>query len=44
LVVARPRLATGLAIGQVTFYVPLAVIGKPLPGKSLAERWSSASA
>lgn len=33
-----------LAIGQVTFYVPLALIGKPLPGKSPAEQWSSASA
>ena len=33
-----------LAIGQVTFYVPLALIGKPLPGKSPAEQWSPASA
>jgi hypothetical protein len=33
-----------LAIGQVTFYVPLALIGKPLPGKSPAEQWTSASA
>ncbi len=32
-----------LAIGQVTFYVPLALIGKPLPGKSPAEQWSPAS-
>jgi len=33
-----------LAIGQVTFYVPLALIGKPLPGKSPAEQWLPASA
>ncbi len=33
-----------LAIGQVTFYVPLALIGKPLPGKSPAEQWAPASA
>jgi alkylhydroperoxidase family enzyme len=33
-----------LAIGQVTFYVPLALIGKPLPGKSPAEQWTPASA
>ncbi|NBH12123.1 carboxymuconolactone decarboxylase family protein [Amycolatopsis sp. SID8362] len=32
-----------LAIGQVTFYAPLAVIGKPLPGKSPAEQWVPAS-
>lgn len=32
-----------LAIGQVTFYVPLALIGKPLPGKSPAEQWTPAS-
>jgi alkylhydroperoxidase family enzyme len=33
-----------LAIGQVTFYVPLALIGKPLPGKSPSEQWTQASA
>jgi AhpD family alkylhydroperoxidase len=33
-----------LAIGQVTFYMPLALIGKPLPGKSPAEQWLPASA
>lgn len=33
-----------LAIGQVTFYMPLALIGKPLPGRSPAEQWSQASA
>ncbi|MEV6338497.1 carboxymuconolactone decarboxylase family protein [Nocardia vinacea] len=33
-----------LAIGQVTYFVPLALIGKPLPGKSPAEQWSTASA
>ena len=29
-----------LAIGQVNFFVPLAVIGKPLPGTSPAEQWT----
>ena len=27
------------AIGQVCFFIPLAVIGKPLPGVSPAEQW-----
>ncbi|MEU8106731.1 carboxymuconolactone decarboxylase family protein [Nonomuraea muscovyensis] len=29
-----------MAIGQVCFYVPLALIGKPLPGRSAAEQWT----
>ncbi|MGI5219891.1 carboxymuconolactone decarboxylase family protein [Nocardia sp. CA-290969] len=29
-----------MAIGQVNFFVPLALIGKPLPGRSPAEQWS----
>lgn len=28
-----------MAIGQVCFFIPLAVIGKPLPGVSPAEQW-----
>jgi AhpD family alkylhydroperoxidase len=27
------------AIGQVSFFIPLALIGKPLPGVSPAEQW-----
>ncbi|MEV6209290.1 carboxymuconolactone decarboxylase family protein [Kitasatospora sp. NPDC051914] len=29
-----------LAIGQVNFFVPLALIGKPLPGRKPAEQWT----
>jgi alkylhydroperoxidase family enzyme len=29
-----------IAIGQVCFFIPLALIGKPLPGKSPAEQWT----
>ncbi|MEV7801629.1 carboxymuconolactone decarboxylase family protein [Microbispora sp. NPDC088329] len=28
-----------MAIGQVCFFIPLALIGKPLPGLSPAEQW-----
>jgi alkylhydroperoxidase family enzyme len=28
-----------MAIGQVCFFLPLALIGKPLPGVSPAEQW-----
>lgn len=28
-----------MAIGQVCFFVPLALVGKPLPGVSPAEQW-----
>jgi AhpD family alkylhydroperoxidase len=28
------------AIGQVNFFIALAVVGKPLPGKSPAEQWT----
>ncbi|MFI0423997.1 carboxymuconolactone decarboxylase family protein [Spongiactinospora sp. 9N601] len=30
-----------MAIGQVCFFLPLALIGKPLPGVSPAEQWRS---
>ncbi|MDT0342843.1 carboxymuconolactone decarboxylase family protein [Streptomyces litchfieldiae] len=33
-----------MAIGQVSFFVPLALIGKPLPGVSPAEQWRPATA
>ncbi|WP_414942845.1 carboxymuconolactone decarboxylase family protein [Amycolatopsis sp. cmx-11-51] len=29
-----------MAIGQVNFFVPLALIGQPLPGRSPAEQWT----
>ncbi|MFD3683177.1 carboxymuconolactone decarboxylase family protein [Streptomyces sp. NPDC058613] len=29
-----------LAIGQVNFFIPLAVIGKPLPGRKPTEQWT----
>lgn len=29
-----------MAIGQVNFFIPLAVIGKPLPGKPVKEQWT----
>jgi hypothetical protein len=29
-----------MAIGQVNFFVALAVIGKPLPGRPPAEQWT----
>ncbi|MGW0072813.1 hypothetical protein ACWDUI_35790, partial [Streptosporangium sandarakinum] len=28
-----------MAIGQVCFFIPLALIGKPLPGVSPTEQW-----
>jgi alkylhydroperoxidase family enzyme len=33
-----------MAIGQVNFFVPLALIGQPLPGRPQAEQWSPVSA
>ncbi|MEU4312289.1 carboxymuconolactone decarboxylase family protein [Nocardia sp. NPDC024068] len=33
-----------MAIGQVNFFVPLALIGKPLPGRPQAEQWTPVSA
>ncbi|GGK93545.1 carboxymuconolactone decarboxylase family protein [Nocardia jinanensis] len=33
-----------MVIGQVNFFVPLALIGKPLPGRSPAEQWTPRSA
>ncbi|YCK32853.1 hypothetical protein ACNF49_01730 [Actinomadura sp. ATCC 39365] len=36
----RKALATLImAIGQVCFFIPLALIGKPLPGVSPTEQW-----
>lgn len=32
-----------MAIGQVNFFVPMAVIGKPLPGVRPAVQWTSAA-
>lgn len=29
-----------IAIGQVNFFVPLALIGKPLPGRQPADQWT----
>ncbi|MEV3962534.1 carboxymuconolactone decarboxylase family protein [Nocardia sp. NPDC050193] len=33
-----------MAIGQVNFFVPLALIGQPLPGRTPAEQWTPVSA
>lgn len=33
-----------IAIGQVNFFVPLALIGQPLPGRAPAEQWTPVSA
>ncbi|MFE7743204.1 carboxymuconolactone decarboxylase family protein [Nocardia sp. NPDC057455] len=33
-----------IAIGQVNFFIPLALIGKPLPGRPPAEQWTPVSA
>jgi alkylhydroperoxidase family enzyme len=38
---AKALTTLALAIGQVSFFVPLAVIGRPLPGKSPAEQWDA---
>lgn len=35
----RALATLAMAIGQVSFFVPLALIGKPLPGVSMAEQW-----
>lgn len=37
---AKALATLALVIGQVNFYVPLAVIGKPLPGRPPAEQWT----
>lgn len=37
---AKAMATLAMAIGQVNFYVPLAVIGKPKPGVSPAEQWT----
>ncbi|WP_181697348.1 carboxymuconolactone decarboxylase family protein [Nocardia sp. GTS18] len=33
-----------MAVGQVNFFVPLALIGKPLPGRPPAEQWTPVTA
>jgi AhpD family alkylhydroperoxidase len=38
---AKALTTLALAIGQVNFFVPLALIGKPLPGRAPAEQWTS---
>jgi AhpD family alkylhydroperoxidase len=35
----RALVTLTMAIGQVCFFIPLALIGKPLPGVSPAEQW-----
>ncbi|MEJ2858175.1 MULTISPECIES: carboxymuconolactone decarboxylase family protein [unclassified Saccharothrix] len=35
--------ALAVAIGQVNFFVPLALIGKPAPGVSPAEQWTKSA-
>ncbi|MFD9334439.1 carboxymuconolactone decarboxylase family protein [Streptomyces sp. NPDC060028] len=37
---AKALITLTVAIGQVNFFIPLAVIGKPLPGKSPVEQWT----
>ncbi|MEV8230092.1 carboxymuconolactone decarboxylase family protein [Streptomyces sp. NPDC079167] len=32
-----------MAIGQVSFFIPLALIGKPVPGVSMAEQWRTST-
>ncbi|WP_280401996.1 carboxymuconolactone decarboxylase family protein [Nocardia carnea] len=39
----REIAALAMVIGEVNFYVPLAVIGKPLPGVSPAQQWTPAT-
>ncbi|MFB7718109.1 carboxymuconolactone decarboxylase family protein [Nocardia sp. NPDC056100] len=33
-----------MVIGQVNFFVPLALIGKPIPGRTPVEQWTSVQA
>lgn len=37
---AKALVTLTIAIGQVNFFIPLAVVGKPLPGKSPVEQWT----
>jgi alkylhydroperoxidase family enzyme len=37
---AKALATLAMAIGQVAFFIPLAVIGKPLPGKPPTEQWT----
>ncbi|MFE1027132.1 carboxymuconolactone decarboxylase family protein [Streptomyces sp. NPDC058818] len=41
---AKALATLAMAIGQVNFFIPLALIGKPLPGVSMAEQWRTAPA
>lgn len=41
---AKALATLAMAIGQVSFFIPLALIGKPLPGVSMAEQWRAAPA
>ncbi|MDN3249849.1 carboxymuconolactone decarboxylase family protein [Streptomyces sp. ZSW22] len=41
---AKALVTLAMAIGQVNFFVPIALIGKPLPGVSMAEQWRTAPA
>ncbi|WP_067648714.1 carboxymuconolactone decarboxylase family protein [Nocardia harenae] len=40
----RALATLAMAIGQVSFFVPLALIGQPLPGRTPAEQWTPAPA
>jgi alkylhydroperoxidase family enzyme len=41
----QKALATlAIAIGQASFWMPVALIGKPLPGRPAAETWTSVRA
>jgi alkylhydroperoxidase family enzyme len=39
----RALATLAMAIGQVNFFIPLALIGRPLPGVSPAEQWRAAT-
>jgi alkylhydroperoxidase family enzyme len=39
---AKALATLAMVIGQVTFFVPLALIGRPLPGVAPAEQWRAA--
>jgi hypothetical protein len=37
---AKALTTLAIASGQVNFFVPIATIGRPLPGVSAAEQWT----
>ncbi|MFI0242020.1 carboxymuconolactone decarboxylase family protein [Streptomyces sp. NPDC016845] len=41
---AKALATLAMAIGQVSFFIPLALIGKPLPGVPMAQQWRTAPA